>query len=110
MRRSSQVAAIVFLVTAWVCVWEAANDRAEIEQREARNQALREEIEANRRYLERRAFLERQKQDFDEVAPAYARILPSREVATDEKLLSEFQAMAESSGIRIHSITMEVKR
>ena len=110
MRRSHFVAAIVFLVVAWVCVWEAANDRAELELREARNRALREEIEANRRFLERKAFLEQQKTDFDEVAPAHARILPSREVATDEQLLREFQAMGERSGVKILSVTMEVKR
>ena len=110
VRRSTLAFGVLFLVTLWVTAWKLANDRAEVQLAEAQNHRLREEIESNRRYAACLASLEREKGALDECGPAHAQILPSHEVATDEKLLREIQGMAEIAGVRIISVTMQVKR
>lgn len=108
--RRTLILGVLFIATLWAAAWKVASDRAERELADARNRALREEIEATIRYAERIAFLARQKRDFDEVAPAHARILPVASLATDEGLLRDFQGMAEASGVRIVSVSIvEVK-
>jgi hypothetical protein len=109
-RKSTFVVAGAVLVTIWGTAWKVASDRAEVELCNARNRSLREEIEANRRYAERMSALDAEKAALDDVYPAHVQILTTKELATDERLLRDIQAMSEASGVRILSVTMEVKR
>jgi hypothetical protein len=108
--KKTLTALVVLLLAGWSAAWKVTGDRAECELAEARRLALRDEIAANARCAARMASLEIEKQALADAEPAYARILPIREIATDAKLLRTFQGMAERSGVTILSVELVEQR
>lgn len=95
---------VLLVLATWALAWKVASDRAEREVEEARARALAEEIASNRAYAARMGALAEAKKALDANAPSYARILPMRGVATEEKLLASFGDMAEASRVNIQSV------
>jgi Tfp pilus assembly protein PilN len=102
------VLGVAFVLVAWVAAWKVASDRAENELLETQNRLLVEQIASNKAYAARMTRLEEQKRALDENEPAYARMLPIAEVATDQKLLTSVSDIAQVSGVRLLSV--EVRR
>jgi hypothetical protein len=111
LRRSSGqalVLGVALVLVAWVAAWKVASDRAENELLETQNRLLEERIASNKAYAARMTRLEEQKRALDDNEPAYARIFPIAEVATDPKLLTAVSDIALVSGVRI--VSVEVRR
>ena len=84
-----------------------AHDRAVRQELEAANSIIDAELRREAVFLVRKAELERRIREQDECEPAFARILPSCEVATDEQLLRSVQDMADAAHVRIVSVEIE---
>ncbi len=98
------VLGVALVLAAWVAAWKVANDRAERELLETQNRLLEEQIASDKAYAARMSALAREKRALDEDYPDYARILPTAEVATDQRLLTSLSDMAQASGVHIRSV------
>ncbi|HZU97353.1 MAG TPA: hypothetical protein VFF73_11700 [Planctomycetota bacterium] len=98
---------MVMVATGGFMTAVTAHDRAVRQELEAANATLAAEVQRDASFAARRVELERRGRDLDECEPAFARILPSREVATDEQLLRTVQDMADTAHVRIVSVEIQ---
>jgi hypothetical protein len=98
---------MVMVATGGFMTAVTAHDRAVRQELEAGNATLAAEVRRDAVFAARKAELERRIHALDECEPAFARILPSREVATDEQLLRTVQDMADAAHVRIVSVELE---
>lgn len=103
--RNTLIAAALFIAIACGLGYKVSDTSSDLEQVTKDNQALEDEIKQNNDYIKRAPKLQQQLNELNANFRDYVKILPSAEVATEEKLLRTVQGYAEGAQVRMEELT-----
>ena len=103
--RNTLIAVAIFIALAGVLIYVVSNTQDQLDQVTKENADLKEQIKQNEDYCKKAPQLQKQLQELDANFRDYVKILPSAEVATEERLLRTVQNYAEGAQIRMEELT-----
>jgi len=102
--RNTLIAIALFVAVAGVLVYFVTDTQNQIDEFVQKNQALEDEIAANRKVIEEGPKLKQQLDELNANFANYVKILPSAEIATPEKLMKLVQSFADASQIHLNEV------
>lgn len=103
--RNTLIAVALFVALAGVMYYFVTDTQDQLDQVTKANADLEEQIKANNAYIAKAPMLQRQLKELNDNFRDYVKILPSAEVATDEKLMKVVQAYADAAQIRLAELS-----
>jgi len=102
--RNTLIAVALFIALAGVMIYFVTDTQDQLEQITKENDDLKEQIRQNIDYCKKGPDLKRQLDELNANFRDYVKILPSAEIATQERLLNLIQNDAEAAQIRIAEV------
>lgn len=102
--RNTIIAAVLFLLFAAAIVYDCTTKQEEIDVVTAANTSLENEIQGYEQEIAKGPGLKRKLDELQTNFRDYVKILPSAEVATEERLLKVVQAYCDAAQIRLEEV------
>lgn len=99
--RNTLIAVALFVALAGVMIYFVTETKAEIDDLDQKNEALQTQIDANNKVIETGPAKRRQLEELQTNFRDYVKILPTAEVATEEKLLKVIQGYCDTSQVQL---------
>ncbi len=108
--RNTLIAVALFVALAGTLIYFVTDTQAELDSVMQANQALQDEIDANNKIIATAPVLKRELEELQTNFRDYVKLLPSAELATEEKLLKVVQAYCDAAQVNLAEIIQRPTR
>jgi len=103
--RNTLIAVALFIALAGVMIYFVTDTQDQLDGVQKENSELEDKIKQNNDYIKKAPALQRQLNELNANFRDYVKILPSAEVATEQRLLRTVQAYADAAQIQLQELS-----